>query len=74
MRTCNDCRFWDEFYRNETKLAHGLCRRYAPRPVIGPDPENGEVDVRWPVTRMIDGCGEFHIGPSQFYGDEPEAR
>ena len=69
MSFCNDCRFYDEFYRDETKLAHGWCRRYAPRPVIGPNPDNGEVDVRWPITCFNDGCGEFVIGPTQFDRD-----
>ena len=60
---CEDCRFWDEFYRDDTNLALGFCRRYAPRPVIGPDPQLGDRDVRWPITNFNDGCGEYEKAP-----------
>ena len=57
---CEDCLFWDEFYRDETKLAHGLCRRYAPHPVIKSRiSDEGAENVEWPITRMNEGCGEY---------------
>lgn len=67
MSWCNDCRFWDEFSRDETNLAHGFCCRYAPRPIIktinslwGDDSQE---NVEWPVTRNNQGCGEFEKPP-----------
>lgn len=56
MEICSDCRF----------QRYGECRRYAPRPVLGPrlkDPE-ATTAATWPqVKAYVDGCGEFEAIP-----------
>ena len=58
---CNDCFFWEEFWRaNESPYAaRGICRRYAPRPIIKSKiSDDGELNVEWPITDDVDFCGE----------------
>ncbi len=56
---CHTCAAWDAFPSGE----NGLCRRYAPRPVmyglfVDGDGRYGEVKAVFPHTREGDGCCE----------------
>ena len=50
-RTCATCAHWDTVPDAE----RGLCRRFAPRPVVG---QTGSIATDWPVTEDTDWCGE----------------
>ena len=69
---CDICRYWDRFYDpsepNDWSLGH--CQRYAPKTAIGRDPETGERNVIWPVTRDNDWCGDFARGDCEVFRRE----
>lgn len=60
---CRACRFWTGGYREDEpgfvvpEYVSGDCRR--PAPVRGGEgyPDYGK--AKWPVTKAVDGCGEF---------------
>ena len=65
-KTCETCRFC-RYYPDEES---GECRRYAPRPVLGP--EQGverDSEAWWPNVYQTDWCGEH--APRE--GGEPDA-
>lgn len=60
---CQACRFY-ESHADEYSTAYGVCRRYAPRPMLRPhhaDPMPPSPDlVLWPHVRGdLDWCGEW---------------
>ncbi len=65
--TCSNCLHWDRI-----DDAHGLCCRYAPRPLVylryDSAPEAPAVPT-WPVTLSTDRCGEHSPLPVCPQGD-----
>jgi hypothetical protein len=53
---CASCMFWEPGPSDAGPSDAGLCRRHAPRPVVGGDAPSA---VRWPHTTKTDWCGEF---------------
>jgi hypothetical protein len=57
---CENCCYWDKFYEGDGGEKLGECRRYAPRPKIACKPlMDGEENVKWPITREMEFCGDF---------------
>ena len=69
---CGDCLFWFESKREEAFSGSGQCRRNAPYPFVkqylGDETPFQFIDnegskyyaaVLWPITDIVDWCGEF---------------
>ncbi len=75
MKSCRSCSNWsalEEFLdridpsTNGKKAQVGLCKRYAPRPIIletGPGDAANHTSGQWPRVASDDWCGEWN---SQF--------
>lgn len=53
---CDSCRFWQQL---NTKHGDGLCRRYAPKPIIETQSLKGGESAQWLRTFLDDWCGEW---------------
>jgi len=54
---CEDCRFWDQDHKTSSL---GVCRRYAPRALIGKSVKgDNALDAIWPRTVSDQWCGEW---------------
>lgn len=52
---CVKCKFWEE---NNDIPGFGLCRRFAPKPMVEHPVESpSSADTIWPRTRIEDWCG-----------------
>ncbi len=52
-RSCLNCRFW------EPNGEEGLCRRYAPRPLVNSNWSLNSPAPSFPITGREEWCGEF---------------
>jgi hypothetical protein len=61
---CADCAYWDTFDRERSEL-RGLCRRFAPQPVLEMPGGRRDLEPRglWAVTKGSEFCGEFLSKP-----------
>lgn len=50
---CVNCKFGD--FSGQIESGKGYCRRHAPLPTVGDDPQN----VSWPLVNDDDFCAEF---------------
>jgi hypothetical protein len=61
--TCGTCPYWDvpdTLNEEENDGNYGNCRRHAPSPVAVPeaDIDGDDAGVFWPITTLIEWCGE----------------
>lgn len=56
---CYSCVFWENILKDDlTESGHGLCHRYAPRPVTHFTANERDPTAFWPRTADHDRCGE----------------
>jgi len=60
-RHCENCIFFEYMGEDRAGYEFGVCRRYAPRPVVlgtGDELPSADMAAVWPMVSIYDGCGE----------------